>query len=106
MSSNQRKNIAFTIAAILLFLALADGWSYGFFTILRFATFTAAAYVAWLAYKEGKEGWTWFLGAIAVLFNPFVLISFEREVWMVIDFLVGVILSLSIFLLKLPESKR
>jgi len=105
MSPNQRKNIAFTIAAIFLFLALADGWQYGFFTVLRFVVFTATAYVAWLAYEEGKEGWTWFLGAIAVLFNPFIVISFERELWVVIDLLVGAVLSASVFLLKLTNDK-
>lgn len=104
MSPNQRKNTALAIAAIFLFLALADGWQYGFFTILRFVVFTATAYVAWLAYQEGKEGWTWFLGAVAVLFNPFIIIHFEREVWVVIDFIAAVALSVSTFLLKLPKS--
>jgi hypothetical protein len=104
MSPNQRKNVAFTITSIFLFLALADGWQYGFFTVLRFVVFTASAYIAWLAYEEGKEGWVWFLGAVAVLFNPIVLVSFDRDVWMIIDFLVGVVLTLSIFLLKLSRT--
>lgn len=100
------KNIALSIASIFLFLALFDGWQYGFFTILRFVVFFTTAYVAYLAYKEQKEGWVWSMGAIAVLFNPFIPISLTREVWVVIDGLVGVFLFSSIFLLDLTHPNK
>ena len=85
----------------MLFLALLDGWQYGFFTLLRFVVFTSAAYVAWVAYEEQKEKWVWFLGFIAILFNPFIPIHLTREIWLPIDFATGVALIISIFLLKL-----
>lgn len=100
---NKKKNIALIIASTFLFLALLDGWQYGFFTMLRFVVFASTAYVAYLAYQSEKEGWTWIIGAIAVLFNPFIPIYLTREIWIVIDGLVGVFLLASIILLNLKE---
>lgn len=104
MSPDNRKNIALLSAAALLFLALLDGWQYGFFTILRFVVFTACAYSAWLAYENDRESWSWFMGAIAMLFNPFFPIHFERDVWVVIDSVIAIVLILSVFLLRLPKT--
>ena len=101
MELNRKKNIALLIAAAFLFVALFDGWPYGFFTLLRFVVFASSAYVAWMAAQEGREGWSWAFGAVAVLFNPFIIIYLERETWVVIDALVGVFNVASIWLLKL-----
>lgn len=103
---NKKKNIALLISSIFLCLALFDGWQYGFFSILRFVVFFSTAYVAYLAYQEQKEGWVWVMGAIAVLFNPFLPIYLTRDIWIVIDGLVGVFLFSSIFLLNLKYSDK
>jgi hypothetical protein len=103
MSPNKKKNIALVIAAAVLFLALLDGWDYGFFTILRFVVFASTAYVAWIAYEEQKEKWVWILGFIAVLFNPFIPVHLTREIWVPIDFLTGIFLLMSAFLLKFKK---
>lgn len=105
MSDNQKKNIALSIASTLLLLAIFDGWQYGFFTILRFVVFTSTAYVAWMSYEAGKEKWVWIFGFIAVLFNPFIPIHLTREIWLPIDFVTAVFLIISIFFLKLEDSK-
>lgn len=101
MELNKKKNIALLIAATFLFLALIDGWPYGFFTLLRFVVFTVAAYIAWMAYGQQKEKWVWIFGFIAVLFNPFIVIHLDREIWSVIDLIVGVFMIVSVFALKL-----
>lgn len=102
---NTKKNLALAIAVLFLFLALLDGWQYGFFTILRFVVFSSTAYVAYLAYEEQKVGWVWFMGAIAVLFNPFIPIYLTREVWVAIDSATALLLLLAIFGLKLGSKK-
>lgn len=102
---NTKKNLALAIAVLFLFLALLDGWQYGFFTILRFVVFSSTAYVAYLAYEEQKVGWVWFMGAIAVLFNPFIPIYLTREVWVAIDSATALLLLLAIFGLKLGNKK-
>lgn len=106
MTSNKKKNIALVVAAAVLFLALLDGWEYGFFTILRFVVFATTAYVAWMAYEGQKEMWVWVFGFVAVLFNPFFPVHLDRETWVVIDFIVGVILLVTTFFFKLDTEKE
>lgn len=103
MKLNKKKNIAVIIAAILLFLALFGGWPYGFFTLLRFVVFATSVYIAWMAYEQQKEKWVWIFGFLAVLFNPFFPIYLNRDLWSVIDFITGVFLIISAFLLKLKN---
>lgn len=103
MELNKKKNVIFGIAALFLFAALLDIWPYGFFTILRFVVFMTSAYVAWMAYEARKEKWVWVFGFLAVLFNPFIVIHLNREIWNVIDFIVGVFMIVSVFMLKLEK---
>ena len=103
MSKNRKKNIALLIATGFLFLAMFDGWSYGFFTLLRFVVFASSAYVEWMAYEAKNEKWSWIFGFLAVLFNPFIVIHLNREIWSVIDFIVGVFMIVSVFVFKLSR---
>lgn len=100
MTKNKKKNIALLIAATFLLVALFDGWPYGFFTLLRFVIFASSAYVAWMAYETQKEKWVWIFGFLAVLFNPFIIIHLNRELWSAIDLIVGVFMVVSVFALK------
>lgn len=101
MGQNKKKNIALLITAAFLFVALFDGWPYGFFTLLRFVVFASSAYVAWMMYEAQKEKWVWIFGSLAVLFNPFIIIHLNRELWSIIDAIVGVFMIVSVFALKL-----
>lgn len=101
MERNKKKNIALLIAAGFLFLAMFGGWPYGFFTMLRFVVFASSAYVAWIAYEAQKEKWVWIFGFLAVLFNPFIIIHLNRDMWSVIDLIVGMFMIVSVFVLKL-----
>ena len=101
MELNRKKNIALFVAASFLFMALFDGWQYGFFTLLRFVVFATTTYVAWMAYEEQKEKWVWIFGFVAVLFNPFFPVHLTREIWFVIDLISGVFLLATIFFFRL-----
>lgn len=103
MELNKKKNIAVLIAAAFLILALFGDWPYGFFTLLRFVVFATTAYVAWMAYEQQKEKWVWIFGFLAVLFNPFIVIHFNRELWSFIDVIVAVFMIISVFALKLGQ---
>jgi len=103
MKQNKKKNIALLIATAFLLVALFDGWPYGFFTLLRFVVFASSAYVAWMAYEVQKEKWVWIFGFLAVLFNPFIVIHLDREIWSIIDLIVGVFMVVSVFVLKLDR---
>jgi hypothetical protein len=105
MNNNKKKSIVLLIATAFLFAALFDGWPYGFFTLLRFVVFASSAYVAWMAYEVQKEKWVWIFGFLAVLFNPFIVIHLDREIWSVIDLIVGVFMIISLFVLKIEQAK-
>lgn len=70
-----------------------DPWDYsadlpgGYFTLLRIAVAGAGAYMAWMLYRLlGRPTTNAFVyGAIAILFQPFVKVSFEYETWQWID---------------------
>lgn len=101
--SNQK--ILTLIATGFLFVALFDGLPYGFFTLLRFVVCVVGAYIAYKTYeKENDSLWVWLFGGIAVLFNPIIPISFERETWWFIDLIVGVLFLFSIFLINNKEN--
>lgn len=106
MKINTKKNIASLIASTVLLLALFDGWQYGFFTILRFVVFSSTAYVAYLSFQEEKEGWVWSLGAVAILFNPFIPVYLTRDVWVVIDFVTALFLLFSVKSLRLGNEEK
>ena len=106
MSKNKRKSIALLVAATILFLALFDGWPYGFFTLLRFIVFASSAHVAWMAYEAQKEKWAWVFGFLAILFNPFIIIHLNREIWIVIDLIVGIFMIVSVFIFKIPKKHK
>jgi hypothetical protein len=76
---NRNKNIAITISVVFLFLAMVEGWSYGFFTLLRLVVFGTAVYVSYLAYKSEKQAWTWAFGFIALIFNPLIPLRLGRD---------------------------
>ncbi len=103
MKANKNKNIAIIISIILLFLAMIEGWPYGFFTLLRLVVFGTTTYLSWLAYRSERQTWTWFFGFIALVFNPLIPLHLGRNLWVVVDLLVAVFLIISIFAFKLPK---
>jgi hypothetical protein len=95
------KNFLTIIVSALSFIALADGLPYGYFTFLRFAVCAVSIYLAYKVYEDNKESlWVWAFGAIAILFNPLIVIHLKREQWEPVNLVVGVIFLLSIFLVK------
>ena len=70
MPNNKKKNIALIVAVVFLFLALFNGFPYGFFTLLRFVVFVLSSYIAWMTYEGQKEKWVWIFGFLARSFQP------------------------------------
>jgi len=106
MKANKNKNIAIIISVVFLFLAMIEGWPYGFFTLLRLVVSGTTAYLTWLAYRIEKQTWSWIFGFIALVFNPLIPLHLGRGLWKVIDLLVGVFLFISVFAFKLPKESK
>jgi hypothetical protein len=56
-----------------------------FYTLLRWVCCAAFAYSAITAIQMKRVAWTWIFGILAALFNPLVLVHFQRATWQIVD---------------------
>lgn len=90
------------ILAILFFLCLAD-MPYGFYQFVRFAGLLGFAILAYDAHRNSRMVEMIIYAALALLFQPFVKVALGRELWNIVDVVVGIALIISIFIT--PEDK-
>ncbi|RIA09366.1 hypothetical protein OE09_1198 [Flavobacteriaceae bacterium MAR_2010_72] len=94
------KNSLIKIAlAVLLFLCLLD-MPYGYYQFIRFIALIVFGVLAFKANQEGEKTAMIIYGALALLFQPFFKIALGRELWNIVDVIVGIGLLLSIFYIK------
>ena len=82
--------VPFIIAA-LLFGCLIPDLPYGYFQFLRIVTLISAGYGALNAIKKESFGWLIPFLLIAILFNPFSGIYLDRENFLIINVVTGII---------------
>ena len=85
------------ILAILFFLCLAD-MPYGFYQFVRLAGLFGFAILAYQAYEQGRQTEMIIYGGLALLFQPFFKIALGRQMWNIVDVVVGLGLLISIFM--------
>ncbi|WP_036156536.1 DUF6804 family protein [Maribacter forsetii] len=88
--------------AILFFLCLLD-MPYGYFQLVRFLALAGFGFLAYEANQEDKSEQVFIYIALALLFQPFYKIALGREIWNMVDVVVGVALIVSIFLKKISN---
>jgi len=81
--------------AILLFLCLLD-MPYGFYQFVRFVALIGFGILAYKANEQNKNTEMMIYGGLALLFQPFFKIALGREMWNIVDVIVGAILLVSI----------
>ncbi|SIR14556.1 DUF6804 family protein [Maribacter ulvicola] len=86
-----------SILAILFFLCLLD-MPYGYYEFVRFLAFAGFGYLAYKANQVEKSEQVFIYIALALLFQPFYKIALGRELWNIVDVVVGVGLLISIFI--------
>lgn len=84
------------ILAILFFICLLD-LPYGYYQFVRFAALVGFAFLSYQNYERNDKSFAFIFGALAVLFQPIFKISLGREIWNVIDVVVGIFLIVTIF---------
>lgn len=83
--------------ALLFFLCLLD-LPYGFYQFVRFSAMVGFAILAYQASeKENKTEMIIYIG-LALLFQPLFKISLGRQLWNIVDVVVGSGLILSLFI--------
>lgn len=83
------KPIIKLIIAVLLLLCLAD-MPYGFYTLVRFASAAAFAYLSFDYFKSKRDGLGFVFAALALLFQPFYKFALGRALWNVVDIVVAI----------------
>mgnify|MGYP000970660171 FL=1 len=97
-------NVIKIVLAILLFICLAD-MPYGYYQFVRFAGLVGFTILAYKAHEQGSQTEMIIYGGLALLFQPFFKIALGREIWNIVDVIVGIGLLISIFM-KPKESPR
>lgn len=85
------------VLGILFFLCLAD-MPYGFYQFVRFAGLIGFAILAYQANQQGRQTEMIIYGGLALLFQPFFKVALGRQMWNVVDVVVGIGLLISIFM--------
>ena len=75
--------------AILFFLCLLK-MPYGFYQLVRFLALVGFAFLAYQAYQEKNTAATFIYIALALLFQPFFKIALGRDLWNIVDVVVGI----------------
>lgn len=82
------KPIVKLVIAVLLLLCLAD-MPYGFYTLVRFASAAAFAYLSYDYFKSNRDGLGFVFAGLALLFQPFYKIALGRTLWNLVDVVVA-----------------
>jgi hypothetical protein len=85
------------VLAVLFFLCLLD-MPYGFYQFVRFAGLIGFVILAYQALEQGRQAEMFIYGGLALLFQPFFKIALGREIWNIVDVVVGIGLLISVFL--------
>lgn len=85
------------VLAILLFLCLFD-MPYGFYQFVRFVAFIGFGISTYLAREKNNKVEMIIYGGLALLFQPFFKIALGRELWNILDVIVGFGLIASLFM--------
>jgi len=64
--------------------------SYGYYTLLRWITFSVSFYFAYLSYSFQPKGWSYTFLIIALLFNPIIPVKLDRSIWKFVDIAVAI----------------
>ncbi|EMY82292.1 hypothetical protein pgond44_03628 [Psychroflexus gondwanensis ACAM 44] len=85
------------VLAIVLFLCLLN-MPYGFYQLVRFMALIGFGILAYKAKEQNKNTEMIIYGGLALLFQPFFKIALGREMWNIVDVIVGIGLIASLFM--------
>ena len=77
------------VLAILMFLCLLD-LPYGFYQFVRFVALIGFGILAYKANEQNHKTEMIIYGGLALLFQPFFKIALGREMWNIVDVIVGI----------------
>ena len=90
-------NIIKLIVIISLVVAASTKQQYSYYTYIRWLVMTTSIYFAYSSFDKKQNGLLIYFIAIAVLFNPFQKFWFQKEIWHLIDYMVAIVTTVTIF---------
>jgi multisubunit Na+/H+ antiporter MnhB subunit len=63
---------------------------YGFYQFVRFTAMVGFAYLAYSAKEQNKQNEVFIYFPLAILFQPFFKLALGRNVWNIVDVIVGI----------------
>lgn len=91
--------------AILLLLCLLK-LPYGYYQLVRFMALIGFGFLAYQAHQKENLTNAFIYVALAILFQPFFKIALGREIWNIVDVVVGVGLLVSLFFSSNSQSVK
>jgi hypothetical protein len=85
------------VLAALFFLCLLE-MPYGFYQLVRFIALVGFSILAYQSYENENKYLTIIYIGLAILFQPLIKISLGREIWNIVDVIVGIGLIVSLFI--------
>ena len=77
------------ILALMLFACLLD-MPYGYYQLVRFTAMGVFGYLAFISFERQERAVGYVYVLLALLFQPFFKVALGRELWNVVDVVVGV----------------
>lgn len=87
------------VLAILLFVCVLQ-MPYGYYQLVRFLALVGFGILAFQANQDNNDMATIIFAALALLFQPFFKIALGRDIWNIVDVIVGIGLLVSLFNFK------
>ena len=84
------------VLAILFFICLLD-MPYGYFQFVRFVGMVGFVILAYNTYEQKNKFYIAYI-CLAVLFQPLIKIALGRELWNIVDVVIGVALIASVLI--------
>lgn len=95
-----------TIACPMLLWALNPDNPYGYYVILRFVCCAVFAFLTLKAIAQRKEGWAWVFGVTAAVYNPFIRVALNRDIWSIVNLVTIGVAVASVFVIKATAEEK
>lgn len=85
------------IVSILLIISVFP-LPYGYYTFTKIVVCGCAGFNCYYLWQLGNRGvWPYAWGTIAIIFNPLIPIPMQKEIWMIVDSLAGLVFAYSAY---------
>ena len=79
---------------------------YGFYNLVRFISMIGFAILAGYAYQEGRNKLAVVYGSLLLMFQPFIKLALDGEIWNTVDIAVALFLIITMVKDKAPGTHK